>query len=278
MMDSGSNYPALERAAQRGETACLLAYARAALDAVVQGRSQLRAVAHPLGFVCLPVLREGGDGVCVHVHGGSPGGSHGGRSEDGELTTSAIHAHSWDLISCVLFGAIGNVPVRVVDDARLPTHRVFAVTSTPDGVDDLRPTARLVRFSAEPVREHRPEEIFTMAAGEFHSTVDASGEPDGASATVVLGRTVQDAVDLALGPLHGLPHRVERRRLAPARSADIARGVLRRMDESAARPTARPAPRPRPRPVRAERGPRSGGGSGGSGTGADPGTPPGLCG
>jgi hypothetical protein len=248
-MDRGSTYRALERAAQRGETGCLAAYARAALEAVGQGRTQLPAVAHPLGFICLPVLREGGNGVCVHVHEGPP--------ERERLTTSAVHAHSWDLISCVLFGAIGNVPVRVVDESRRPTHRVFAVTSTPDGVDDLRPTARLVRFSTEPVQEHGPEQIFTLAAGEFHSTVDASGKHDGGSATVVLGRSVQDAVDLALGPLHGPPHRVERRRLAPARSADIARGVLRRMDESASRPTARPASptqRPRSRPSRTERG------------------------
>ncbi|WP_198035371.1 hypothetical protein [Streptacidiphilus rugosus] len=235
IMETGSNFTTLDQAARQGRTAVLAGFAAAALEALACGRRELRAVRHPLGFVCLPVLREGGDGVCVHLHGGPEAA----ETAAAGLTTSTIHAHSWDLASCVLFGEIGNVPVRVHDVGRdRATHRVFEVHSSASGVDELRPTSRLVRWSAAPTEIHGPRRIYRMASGEFHSTVEApprrgpSGWVRQSSATVVVGRSAAGRTDLALGPLHGLPHQVQRRHCSAPESADIALRILRRMNES----------------------------------------------
>ncbi len=56
------DYPALERAAQQGVAAESMRYAASELEEIAAGRRALRAVRHPLGFVCLPVLRDGPGG------------------------------------------------------------------------------------------------------------------------------------------------------------------------------------------------------------------------
>ena len=71
------------------------------------GAPGVTAVRHPLGFVCLPLERDGGDGVCIHVWSDT--------LAHAESTTSQIHCHSWDLVSHVLYGQVRNVHVRVTD-------------------------------------------------------------------------------------------------------------------------------------------------------------------
>src|SRR5690348_7824186 len=73
------------------------------------GASTLRAVRHPLGFACLPVHRDGDEGICVHVW---PEGR-----KPAPRTTSPFHCHSWDLLSHVLYGVVGNQPVEVTEGA-----------------------------------------------------------------------------------------------------------------------------------------------------------------
>jgi hypothetical protein len=155
-----------------------------------------QAVLHPLGFVCFPLLRGRGTGVCVHVWL-----SH--RAEFApELTTSPIHSHSWDLESLVLFGRIGNelVNVRASADAEA-THRVYEIHSA-QGADEVTPTAQCVRSSPQEVRYARAGEVYAMPGGQFHSSV----VPDGLDTATVLLASSRGGADRALGsvdPGHG---------------------------------------------------------------------------
>jgi hypothetical protein len=191
------------------------------LGEIASGERELRAVLHPLGFLCLPVVREGGRGVCVHLFAGAA--TAGRRPAE-----SGVHAHSWELLSHVLYGHVSNVPVRVADPAPAPgpTHRVFEVHSAPDGTDELRPTQRLVRSEPGPEETSGGGETYTLAAGEFHSTVVRRGEP---AATLVLGRTLPGRTDLFLGPLHGGGHRTVRRLCGAEDTRKTVRAALRRV-------------------------------------------------
>ncbi|NLU72792.1 hypothetical protein HCC61_08910 [Streptomyces sp. HNM0575] len=203
------------------------------LAEIASGGRDLRAVRHPLGFLCLPVVREGERGVCVHLFDGV--------TASGQPAEAAVHAHSWELLSHVLYGHVSNVPVRVADvaapaagpapapaPASGPTHRVFEVHSAPDGTDELRPTERLVRSEPGPEQTSGGGETYVLGAGEFHSTVVREGEP---AATLVLGRTLPGRTDLFLGPLEGGGHRTVRRLCGAEDTRRTVRAALRRVHE-----------------------------------------------
>ncbi|MEU7277769.1 hypothetical protein AB0A69_03065 [Streptomyces sp. NPDC045431] len=173
--------------------------AERALREIATGRRRLRAVRHPLGFLCLPLLRSGPDGVCVHLFG-EPHGD--------DDPVPPLHAHSWELYSHVLYGEVGNVRVRIRDDTDAPTHRVFEVRSHPDGVDEIRPTTRLVRGETGPVQTSPAGTTYALGAGEFHTTVVTPGRT---AVTLVRGRSLPGGRDLSLGPLDGPPRRTTRR-------------------------------------------------------------------
>jgi hypothetical protein len=183
---------------------------------IADGHRELRASVHPLGFICLPVVREGRYGVCVHMWlSGQPRAS---------TTTSPVHAHSWDLVSYVLFGQLRNSLPRVVDaDAATSpgAWRVLEVRSHGD-TDDIVPTPRLVRCdpgdSALAVRD----DVYSVPAGTFHSTVAVR------AVTVALGSTVAGATDLSLGDPATRSHRVWRDRLGPPETTALARTVIER--------------------------------------------------
>ncbi|MCX4765337.1 hypothetical protein OG562_31045 [Streptomyces sp. NBC_01275] len=212
------DYPALERAARREDSAELVRHAASELHQVVTGRRALHAVRHPLGFVCLPVLRDGPRGVCVHVFGPT----------DPILTDHQIHSHSWELISTVLYGRLGNRRMGVDEDTEKPTHRVFEVHSDPTGLDELRPTRRLVRCLPGAEQTSSRGQTYALPAGEFHTTVVPDGRP---TATLVLGRTLPGRADLSLGPVRAPGHRVMRRQCDTAQTARIARAALWRIHE-----------------------------------------------
>ncbi|MGV4987810.1 hypothetical protein ACWC0C_34055 [Streptomyces sp. NPDC001709] len=214
------DYPALERAARRHATAELTRHAVSELDRIVSGRRALSAVRHPLGFVCLPILRDGGDGVCVHVFG-TP-------DAEPEGLVPEVHCHSWDLTSTVLYGRLGNRRVVIDDDTGEPTHRVFEVHSDPSGVDDIRPTERLVRCRPGVEQTSTRGQSYALPAGEFHTSVVPDGRP---TATLVLGRTLPGRVDLSLGPVSAPGHRMVRRTCDATQTARIARAALRRIHE-----------------------------------------------
>lgn len=219
------DYPALERAARRGAATELMRHAASELERVVSGRRALRAVRHPLGFVCLPVLRDGPRGVCVHVFGPA----------DPVLTDHQVHCHSWELTSTVLYGRLGNRRMRIRDEAEHPTHRVFEVRSDPSGVDELRPTERLVRCLPGTEQTSSRGQTYALPAGEFHTTVVPDGRP---AATLVLGLTLPGRADLSLGPLGAPGHRVVRSMCDADRTARIARAAVRRIHEPEPEPPA----------------------------------------
>ncbi|MEN3309245.1 MAG: hypothetical protein V7603_5447 [Micromonosporaceae bacterium] len=177
----------------------------------------IAAVRHPLGFICLPVRRSGDEGVCVHLWSS--------WLPMAESTTSATHAHSWDLQSFVLFGQVHNELIEVTDEPAEPTHRVYEVHSLGD-VDEIRATGRTVRHATRAVDVHRAGDAYTLRAGRFHRSVVPPGEE---TATVALGRTRSGEHDLSLGPVGGRTHRVARQRCGPAETVRAARAVTERI-------------------------------------------------
>jgi hypothetical protein len=188
-----------------------------ALGGVATGRSELRAVRHPLGFLCLPLERAGERGVCVHVWSD--------RFASARAITSTTHAHSWDLVSYVLYGTLRNRLVSVTDEPAAPTHRVCEIVSGGDA-DEIRHTPRLVR-SGEGVSEvHRQGDVYRLPAGLFHETL-----PEGEVATVALGNGRPGAVDLALGDLNTGTHRIRRQLCGLDETAYAATVVVERLAE-----------------------------------------------
>ncbi|MEV0592236.1 hypothetical protein [Nonomuraea cavernae] len=167
-----------------------------ALRAISGG--DVTAVRHPLGFVCLPLERDGGDGVCLHLWSDT--------LAHARSTTSQIHCHSWDLFSHVLYGQVRNVHAVVTDAAHDATHRVFEVVSGADG-DRISPTARTVRHAIDLVEVFGAGDSYTLPADRFHSSVVPEG---GEAATIALGRGRPGSRDLSLGPLGARGHHVSR--------------------------------------------------------------------
>jgi hypothetical protein len=179
------------------------------------GGGAVRAVRHPLGFTCLPVIRDGADGVCVHWwHGGTA-----------ELTTEAIHAHSWDLLSFVLLGTLRNESVSVIDDRLSPTHRVFEVRSELGGRDEIRGTDRTVYIGTRKSEHNGPGSHYRVRSGEFHTSELAAAEV----ATLVFGQTLPDSVDLTLAALDAADHATQRQTCDAAETGRIVETVLDRL-------------------------------------------------
>jgi hypothetical protein len=208
------NYSEIYREIVGGATSgALHSWTEAVLTEIAEGRRQLRAVRHPLGFLCLPVIRAGDDGVCVHVWLAD--------RPPVEATTSPMHSHSWDLLSYVLYGEIHNETLTVEDDPDRPTHRIYEVRSH-DDVDEIHATARLVRPATGAVDVHRPGGAYTLRAGHFHVTDVLPGQ---AAATVALGRMRRGAHDLSLGPVTGHTHVVRRQHCTPGETTTAAQTV-----------------------------------------------------
>ncbi len=186
-----------------------------ALDDIAEGRTSVAAKRHPLGFVCIPVRRAGGRGVCVHVWSDSlPGAS---------PTTSMVHAHSWNLTSYVLYGSLGNQVIDVTDTVERAMCRVFEVRSNGD-VDEMRETPRLVRYEVAATDLNHEGDVYSLPAGAFHATV-VRGE----AATVALGFPRPGTLDLSLGGIDTRTHRIPRQRCDRDETAAAARVVLRRL-------------------------------------------------
>jgi hypothetical protein len=182
---------------------------------IVSGRRDLAAVRHPLGFLCFPAQRLAEHGVCVHLW--TSGTEH-------VLTTSQVHAHSWDLTSYVLYGTLRNQRIRVLDAPESATHRVFEVRSRGD-VDELHATGRLVTCQPETDSEYATGSVYALAAGEFHATVPGGQDV----ATVVLSRSRAGAADRALGPVDAGSHTLTRSRCDTAQTTRAARLIADRL-------------------------------------------------
>ncbi|MGA8117469.1 MAG: hypothetical protein WCA46_27850 [Actinocatenispora sp.] len=189
------------------------AAARRLLGEVLDGPGAVHAVRHPLGFTCLPVVRDGPDGVCVHWWRGR---------NTARLTTEAIHAHSWDLLSFVLYGALRHDTVAVVDDPVAPTHRVFEVRSGRAGWDEIRGTARTVHIGPMRSARNGAGSRYRVRSGEFHANELVEADV----ATLVFGRTLSGAVDLTLAALDATDHTTKRQTCDAVETRRVARAVL----------------------------------------------------
>jgi hypothetical protein len=187
------------------------------LRMIAEGRRELRAAVHPLGFTCLPVIREGRYGVCVHAWLAG--------QEMARPTTSPVHAHSWDLASYVLFGQLRNdLPHVLAAQSGADVWRVLEIRSRGDA-DDIIPTQRLVRCEPGESSMNVRDDVYTVPAGTFHSS---AADPTVPTVTVVLANAVAGGVDLSLGS-PGIPaHRVRRKRSGQAETAVLARAIVDR--------------------------------------------------
>lgn len=190
-------------------------WARGALHEVIEGRLHVAAIRHPLGFVCIPIERTGERGVCVHVWSD--------RLATAQPTTSPIHAHSWRLVSYVLYGTVHNELFGVHDVCDEPEYRLFRIVSVGD-VDEMRETPRLVRAHIDSTESVRRGGVYSMPAGVFHNTV-----VQGDAATVALGSGQPECIDLSLGGLTTTTHRVRRQRCDPDETVRAARVAAERL-------------------------------------------------
>lgn len=185
------------------------------LDDVVQGRTNVAAVRHPLGFSCIPVERTGERGVCVHVWSDS--------LPRAGPTTSTMHAHSWDLVSQVLYGTVRNEVITVSDGYGGATHRLFEMRSDA-GTDEVHRTDRLVRYETATTESYHQGEVYSLPAGVFHRT---GVGPE--TATVALGCGRPGTADLALGGITTSTHHVRRQRCDRAETVRTARVVIEQL-------------------------------------------------
>ncbi|MDQ3154635.1 MAG: hypothetical protein M3R63_23890 [Actinomycetota bacterium] len=185
------------------------------LGEIARGSRSVVAMRHPLGFVCIPVDRTGDQGVCVHVWSDS--------LPSARPTTSTMHAHSWDLISHVLYGSVRNELIDVTDAPDDPAYRVFEIRSGGD-VDEVRETPRLVRCEISAAELNRQGDTYTLRAGVFHATA-----VQGEAATVALGSGRPGTMDLSLGGIDTRTHRVGRQRCDRDETAAAARVVTERL-------------------------------------------------
>jgi hypothetical protein len=198
--------------AERVVSPAVVQHALRVLRAIADGESDIRAVRHPLGFLCLPIERHDVCGICVHLW--SP------RLTRTRPTTSGMHAHSWDLLSLLLAGELRNDLVTVVDER--PTHRVFEVHSR-GAIDEMRATPRLVSSLTDRTEAHRAGGSYAVGAGQFHATFATE------AVTVAVGRGRPGAVDLSLGAIDAGTHHVRRHGCDGAETALAAREAVRQL-------------------------------------------------
>jgi hypothetical protein len=212
------SYVQIEAAIRRGTAADWVPrWALGLLRDIAAGRRDLAAVRHPLGFLCIPVQRTCGHGICIHVW--TP-------ALLPALTTSQVHSHSWDLTSYVLYGTLRNQRIRVAETGAMATHRIFEVRSHGD-TDELQATTRLVSCTPETARNYGAGCVYFLPAGEFHTTVVPGTQE---VATVALGRSRPHAGDLSVGPLDGRSHATTRFRCGAPETVRTALQVAQRLE------------------------------------------------
>ncbi|GAB2817567.1 hypothetical protein GCM10022221_14270 [Actinocorallia aurea] len=197
-------YAELHRRCEAGSAPEIARWAHGVLTDASEGG--IDGVLHPLGFLCLPVERTSGTGVCVHLW--SP------ELPPAPSTTSLWHCHSWDLLSLLLYGTLRNTLAGLADG---PDLRVFRVVSAAGG-DTLEATARTVRAEPSDGGTFTRGDVYRLPAGAFHRT-----EVAGEAATVALGADRPGGHDLTLGAPDLRSHRVRRRRGDPRQTARLAR-------------------------------------------------------
>jgi hypothetical protein len=167
-------------------------------DLIIAGDLQTRAVAHPLDFVCVPLARAPGFGVCAHIW------------RDGQAVPT-IHSHSWHLYSEVVLGAIAN-EVFAVTECPGGDHELVRIDST-GSRDRIAPTGRAVLVEDTERTLHLPGSSYDLAAGVFHRSMPLS---DGPTLTLVAATTLPGARDQIVAGRPADHERTIRREILPA--------------------------------------------------------------
>jgi hypothetical protein len=174
-------------------------------------------VLHPLGFACVPVE----PGLCVHVWlPGEP-------ELKPDVATPVIHCHSWDLVSWVLTGRLGNTIHQVVPSLHGDaTARLYLIDSGPDG-DTVTATPKYVRHALGHIDHYETGDAYHLRAGTFHATYAV-----GATVTL-LTATDRGGQDIAVGPLRAAvgPRIVRRRHASPELAERVTRLALKHLEE-----------------------------------------------
>jgi hypothetical protein len=151
--------------------------ARSVFDLILAGNRRAHAVAHPLDFICLPLVRTPVFGVCAHMW----------RDRQ---AASIIHSHSWHLHSEVVLGAIAN-EVFAVTEFPGSDYELVRIESS-GSLDSMVPTARAVLVEGTERTIHRPGNSYGLAAGVFHRSLPMSNGP---TLTLLAATTVAGAHD-----------------------------------------------------------------------------------
>jgi hypothetical protein len=165
------------QALRTGDSAVLDRWVWDVVQEILSGQRQISAIRHPLEFTCIPILRSGSDGLCLHLW------------EEGGDDLSTAHAHSWDLSSYVLTGTVFNEILAVENKVTPHSYRLYEVDSA-DGIDEIRPTGRMITLSRDKLERIPAGQLYRLSAGEFHR----SGHL-GCTSTVVLGEYQADRRD-----------------------------------------------------------------------------------
>ncbi|GAB4588260.1 hypothetical protein [Nocardia sp. IFM 10818] len=215
-MTTGGLRLAMPKSAARVATARLL-------DQIIDRKTTINALLHPLGFICYPLERDGHRGVCLHAWDDElwQGQPH------TELTTSPIHSHSWDMVSYVVHGTVCNSVIEISDADTQPEFRVAEIHSDGD-IDMIRPTDRLVRATVVASEWHSDGDVYRLDARVFHTT-----SVTGPAVTLAFGSGNRGAVDLSLAPLEVVPHAVHRTRCDEETTVRFARAIRERIADPA---------------------------------------------
>lgn len=137
----------------------LRSLAAAHFDQILAGKRAVRAVEHPLDFVCIPIVRTSRIGLCGHIW--SSGSS-----------APTIHSHSWHLYSEIVLGAITNEVFRAIPQ---PTgdHQVIRVRSA-GLTDTLFPGGPSVRVNPESNDVFQVGDSYALDADTFHRSTPAT--------------------------------------------------------------------------------------------------------
>lgn len=195
----------------------LSAWAYRMLTDIEVGARFVPAVRHPLGFVCVHLYRGADWGLCLHIWESAdiPIG----------LTTTPIHAHSWDLDSQVVCGWLENIEIRVTEGGQPPTHRVMAIISA-GGTDLIQPTRRVVSWTRARSVRIGAGDTYRLLAGTFHVS---NPSPVGITATVLLAQYRSGLPELALGRPDSREHLVARQACPPSQLRVLASATLRQL-------------------------------------------------
>jgi hypothetical protein len=170
------------------------------------------AVWHPLGCFYLELHRDALTSLRLHVWG----------SKAARFSTSGlnVHAHDFDLRSCVLTGMIENRVYTQVPGA--PTHRVYEIEYR-GTANTLRASDRLIAVGVRSCEVMGAGDVYDVNAEHFHSIRLPVPRP---TATLVAGRRRAGALGAVLGPIVGPPTYATARNPCTRREVSAALGSV----------------------------------------------------